>query len=70
MIDLSPLITLSAQVALEPTEDNLEAFLQAYNAVQPPTEQVQFLMFEILGDMTIDQYLEPEYSCEHEVDNG
>jgi hypothetical protein len=60
MTDLQPLITLSAKVALEPNEANLEAFLQAYNAMQPPEEKVSFILFEVLGDMTIDEYLQLE----------
>jgi hypothetical protein len=61
MTDLQPLIKLSALVAAEPSEEHLEAFLQAYNATQPPQEKMQFIMFEVLGDMTITEYLgEPE----------
>lgn len=71
MIDLSPLIDLSAKVAEEPTEEHLEAFLQAYNAFQPPQDKVQFILYEVLGDLTMDEYLALECTCSHEeADNA
>jgi hypothetical protein len=65
MTDLQPLINLSAHVALDPSEDNLETFLQAYNNTEPPKEQVEFLLFEALGDITITEYFDPPCQCSH-----
>lgn len=64
MTNLQPLIKLSAIVAAEPTEEHLEAFLQAYNATQPPADKIQFIMWEVLGDMTITEYIDPSCTCD------
>lgn len=66
MTDLTHLINLSTLVSDDPTEEHLEAFLQAYNATQPPANQAEFVLFEVLGDMTITEYMEPPCTCEHE----
>jgi hypothetical protein len=66
MTDLQPLILLSNEVTADPTEEHLEAFLQAYNATQPPDNQAEFIIYEVLGDYTIDVYLDPECTCNHE----
>lgn len=64
--DLQPLIKLSAVVEQEPTEEHLEAFLQAYNAFQPPTDQIGFIIYEVLGDYTMDCYIDPPCTCQHD----
>lgn len=66
--DLTDLITLSAKVTLDPNEENFEAFLQAYNATQPPEDQTTFIMFDFLGEMTIQDYMAPECKCQHNQD--
>jgi hypothetical protein len=64
MTDMQPLIILSNQVMAEPTEEHLEAFLQAYNATRHPESQAEFVLYEVLGDMTLDAYIAPE--CDHD----
>lgn len=66
MTDLTHLINLSTLVTTEPTEEHLEAFLQAYNSTQPPDNQAEFVLFEVLGDMTIQDYMDPICTCSHE----
>lgn len=70
MTDLTHLINLSTIVSIDPTEEHLEAFLQAYNATQQPTNQAEFVLFEVLGDMTVNEYMAEECVCDHEHDNN